>query len=114
MLATVTALAVSSIESILEAMSRVAGYTAAPVTALFLLGVLTRRGHFWAWVMATLAVALPLSIYAQNFAQVHWVFYHPISLVSCLAAAYLLSLIMKPVWKYSPEGGELSIWRNRG
>ena len=113
LLATLTALMISETQGILETMSKVGGYTAAPITALFLLGVLSRKGHFLGWLMATLIITLPLSVYVQHFAQVHWIFYSPISLLSCLSASYLCSLILRPVWHFPPENGELSIWRDR-
>lgn len=60
LLATAAALLVSEGAGILETMSRVGSLTAAPVTGLFLLGVLTRRGNFPAWLAATLGISLSL------------------------------------------------------
>ena len=57
LLATLTALMVSETQGILETMSKVGGYTAAPITALFLLGVMTLKGHFLGWLVATLVVS---------------------------------------------------------
>ena len=113
LLATLTALVVSETQGILETMSKVGGYTAAPITALFLLGVLSRKGHFLGWLVATLAITLPLSVYVQNFARMHWIFYSPIALVTCLSASYLCSLILRPAWRMPLENGDLSIWQDR-
>ena len=114
LLATATALLVSDTQGILETMSKVGGYTAAPITALFLLGVLTQKGHFLGWLVATATVTFPLCIYVQHFAQVHWIFYGPVALVSCLVSSYLCSLILRTVSKRSPEDGDLTIWADRG
>ena len=114
---TITALFFSDQRGILEAMSQVGSYTAAPLTALFLLGVLTRRGHFWGWVAATLIVALPLSLYVQNpesAYSVHWLYYGPISLLSCLLGSYLFSLPLRRLLGAGAHNGELTIWKDRG
>ena len=114
LLGTATALLVSKGGGILETMSKVGGLTAAPVTALFLLGVLTRRGHFPAWLAATLGISLPLSIYVQNFAEVHWIFYTPIALVSCLSGSLIFSLLLRPRSSRERDITGLTIWKDRG
>ena len=106
--ATLTALLFSNVEGIIKAVHQVTGYVGAPVTALFLLGLLTRRGHFRGWLAATLAVVLPLSYYVQNHTQVHWLLYGPVSAGSCLMAAYLCSRILRPP-AWAPAEA-LTIW----
>lgn len=113
LLATAAALLVSEGAGILETMSKVASLTAAPVTGLFLLGVLTRRGHFPAWLAATLGISLPLSIYVQNFVETHWIFYTPIALVSCLAGSWLFSLLLKSPSNRERDVTGLTIWDRR-
>ena len=113
LLGTAAALFVSKGGGILETMSKVGGLTAAPVTALFLLGVLTRRGHFPAWLAATLGISLPLSIYVQNFVEMHWIFYTPIALVSCLAGSLLFSLLPGPRSSRKRDITGLTIWKDR-
>ena len=114
LLGTAAALFVSKGGGILETMSKVGGLTAAPVTALFLLGVLTRRGHFPAWLAATLGISLPLSIYVQNFVEMHWIFYTPIALVSCLAGSLLFSLLPGPRSSRERDITGLTIWKDHG
>lgn len=114
LLGTAGALLVSKGGGILETMSKVGGLTAAPVTALFLLGVLTRRGHFPAWLAATLGISLPLSIYVQNFVEMHWIFYTPIALVSCLSGSLIFSLLLRPRSSRERDIRGLTIWKDRG
>ena len=114
LLGTAAALLVSKGGGILETMSKVGGLTAAPVTALFLLGVLTRKGHFPAWLAATLGISLPLSIYVQNFVEMHWIFYTPIALVSCLSGSLLFSLLPGPRSSRERDITGLTIWKDRG
>ncbi len=110
LLATATALMVSEGQGILETMSKVGGYTGAPVTALFLLGVLTRRGHFLGWLVATVTISLPLSIYIQHFADVHWIYYGATALVSCFCGSYVFSLLLRSALGRPAEEGALTIW----
>ena len=114
LLGTAAALLVSKGGGILETMSKVGGLTAAPVTALFLLGVLTRRGHFPAWLAATVGISLPLSIYVQNFVEMHWIFYTPIALVSCLTGSLLFSLLPRSRSSRERDITGLTIWKDRG
>lgn len=113
LLATAAALLVSEGAGILETMSRVGSLTAAPVTGLFLLGVLTRRGHFPAWLAATLGISLPLSLYVQNFVEMHWIFYTPIALVSCLAGSWLFSQLPSSRSNRERNVTGLTIWNRR-
>lgn len=113
LLATAAALLVSEGAGILETMSRVGSLTAAPVTGLFLLGVLTRRGHFPAWLAATLGISLPLSIYVQNFVEMHWIFYTPVALLSCLCGSWLFSLLLRSRSNRERDVTGLTIWDRR-
>ncbi len=113
LLATAAALLVSEGAGILETMSKVGGLTAAPVTGLFLLGVLTRRGHFPAWLAATLGISLPLSIYVQNFVEMHWIFYTPVALLSCLCGSWLFSLLPRSRSSEDRDLEGLTIWDRR-
>ena len=113
LLATAAALLVSEGAGILETMSKVGSLTAAPVTGLFLLGVLTRRGNFLGWLAATLGISLPLSIYVQNFVEMHWIFYAPTALVSCLCGSLLFSLLLRPGSHRERDVTGLTIWDRR-
>ena len=88
LVATLAGLLVSQTEGILKAISIVGGYLGAPVTALFLLGVLTRRAHFWGWLIGTCLVTIPLQFYIQNYTDTHWVFFGPVAIVSCFTVSY--------------------------
>jgi hypothetical protein len=114
LLATAAALFVSEGAGILDTMSKVGSLTAAPVTALFLLGILTRRGHFLGWLAATLGISIPLSIYVQNFVEMHWIFYTPIALVSCLSGSWIFSLLLRSEYSQDRDITGLTIWKSRG
>ena len=109
--ATVTALLFSGMEGVVKGIHQVSGYVGGPVAALFLLGLLTRRGHFRGWLAATLVLGLPLSYYVQNHTQVHWLLYGPVSIGTCLTAAYLLSRILGP--PRSAPRDPVTIWRTQ-
>ncbi len=111
LLATISGLLVSQIEGILKAVSMVGGYVAAPVTALFLLGILTRRGHFGGWLIGACLVTIPLEVYIQNFTDTHWVFFGPLGTVICLAVSYPCSLILARALRLEPAPREHTIWR---
>ena len=114
LLATAAALFVSEGAGILDTMSKVGSLTAAPVTALFLLGILTRRGHFLGWLAATLGISIPLSLYVQNFVEMHWIFYTPIALVSCLSGSWIFSLLLRSGDGQDRDITGLTIWKGRG
>ena len=113
LLSTAAALLVSEDAGILETLSRVASLTAVPVTSLFLLGVLTRSGHFPGWLAANLGISLPLSIYVQNFVEMHWIFYSPIALVSCLSGSWLFSQLLQSRSNRERDVTGLTIWDRR-
>ena len=112
LVATLTGLLVSQTEGILRAINIVGGYLGAPVTALFLLGVLTRRARFWGWIIGTGLVTIPLEFYIQNYTDTHWVFFGPIAIVTCLAVSYPTSLILAGLGQLEPAGREYTVWRN--
>lgn len=113
LLATAAALLVSEGSGILETMSKVGSLTAAPVTGLFLLGVLTRSGNFPGWLAASLGVSLPLSIYVQNFVDMHWIFYPPTALVSCLLGSWIFSQLLRSRSNRERDITGLTIWDRR-
>ncbi len=110
--ATLAGLLVSQTEGILKAISIVGGYLGAPVTALFLLGILTRRAHFWGWLIGACLVTIPLQFYIQNHTDTHWVFFGPLAMVTCCAVSYPLSLILARLWHLEPVSREYTVWRN--
>jgi Na+/proline symporter len=113
LLATASGLLVSQIEGILKAISMIGGYVASPVTALFLMGILTRRGNFGGWLIATCLVTIPTQVYIQNYSDTHWIFYGALGMVICLAASYPFSLIVARVRRLPPADREYTLWRRR-
>ena len=108
--ATLAGIFVSSVEGILKAINMVGGYTAAPVTALFLLGILSRRGRFRAWLASVVLVAIPLSVYVQHYSDVHWIFYGGVSMVSTLVVSYFFSRVLNLFAGEAPSRPELTLW----
>lgn len=104
-LATAVAFYVARAEHIIEAYMRFISLFSAPVLALFLLGMLTRRGRFPGWLVGTL-IAIPTTWYVQTFTKVHWVYYFPLSFAVTLFVGYLVSAMMPP--RSVPEG--LTMW----
>lgn len=111
LLATGSGLLVSQIEGILKAISMVGGYVASPVTALFLMGILTRRGNFGGWMIATCLVTIPTQVYIQNFTDTHWIFYGALGMVICLAVSYPFSLTIARLRGLPPADREYTLWR---
>ena len=112
-LATISGLLVSQIEGILKAISMVGGYVASPVTALFLMGILTLRGNFGGWLIATCLVSIPMQVYIQNYSDTHWIFFGPLGVVICLAVSYPFSLIFARVRRLPPADREYTLWRRK-
>jgi Na+/proline symporter len=67
----------------------------APVLALFLLGVLTRRGNFFGWLVG-LAVSVPATWWLQKGVEAHWVYYFPFSFLIAFVTALPASRFFKP------------------
>lgn len=93
-LATALAFYVSTIGSILKAFFSFMGMFSAPVLALFLLGVLTRKGNFGGWV-AGLAGSILTSLWIQKGTEVHEIYYFPFSFLSAFGIALLASRFFK-------------------
>ncbi|MCC6486877.1 MAG: sodium/solute symporter [Candidatus Hydrogenedentes bacterium] len=94
----------SSLGSIMRASQAFLGLFSGPVLALFLLGVLTRRGTFGGWC-AGVGVAIPLVLYVQRYTAVHFIYYFPLSFLVCFGVGYLASFAGK---KRAPQG--LTAW----
>ncbi|MCH2694480.1 MAG: sodium/solute symporter [Acidobacteriia bacterium] len=93
------------IGEILKASSAFLSLFGGPVLALFLLGMLTKRTHFRAWVLGTLP-SLSVSVWLQNWTEVHFINYFPIAFGISFSLSYLVSFMMSgPVAK-----SELTVW----
>jgi Na+/proline symporter len=81
---------VSTIGGIIKAFASFMSLFSAPVLALFLLGVLTRRGNFFGWLVG-LAVSVPATWWLQKEVDAHWVYYFPFSFLITFIIALLAS-----------------------
>jgi SSS family transporter len=88
--ATALAFYVSTIGGIIKAFASFMSLFSAPVLALFVLGVLTRRGNFKGWLIG-LAVSLPATLWLQKTVEAHWVYYFPFSFLIAFGIALLAS-----------------------
>lgn len=107
--ATIVAFFASKIGDIVETAQVFLGLFSGPVLALFLLGILSRRGSFAGW-LAGVAVGLPATIWIQKETSVHFIYYFPFSFVASLAAALAASLVIGG----KPADPELTVWGLRG
>lgn len=96
-----TALAVylfffSGTKGIIETFATFMGLFSAPVLALFLLGLLTKRGLFKAWIPAALA-GIVFTAWLQT-TDVSWIWYFPAGFAVTFAAAWTGSMLFsRPV-----------------
>jgi len=105
--ATGVAFYATTIGEILKTAQIFLGLFSGPVLALFLLGILTRRGTFAGW-LAGLLVAIPATIALQRWTDIHFVYYFPFSFGVCFIVGLALSLLInKPAADPS-----LTIWRD--
>ena len=105
-LATSLAFYVSTIGGIIKAFASFMSLFSAPVLALFLLGVLTRRGNFKGWLVG-LAVSAPTTLWLQKIVEAHWVYYFPFSFF----VAFGISLLASRFFKSAAAPRELTVWR---
>lgn len=101
-LATATALFVQQhIGGIIKAFYTFMGLFSAPVLALFLLGMATRKASFRGWLMAVV-LAIPGILVIQRAGWLHEIHLFPLSAVFTLFAGYLFSLFL-PAGASNPE-----------
>ncbi len=92
--ATGLAFYISSFNQLIEAYSSIISLFNAPILALFLLGIFSRRCQLGHWIFgAALGVAANLCV--QNYTKVHWIYYFPLSLGLSFGAAWLASRLSK-------------------
>jgi SSS family transporter len=87
-LATAIAFYVATLGGLIKAFAAFMGLFSAPILALFLLGVLTRRTRFTDWLIG-LAGSIPLTLWAQHGLRVHWVWYFPLSFTAAFLTTWL-------------------------
>lgn len=78
-------------KGIIETFALFMGLFSAPVLALFLLGLLTRRGSFTAWIPAAL-LGIGLTGWLQT-TEVSWIWYFPSGFAVTFAAAWTGSML---------------------
>lgn len=104
-LATLAAFAVSTAENIIDWYTSMISLFSAPVLALFLLGMFSKRTSFYAWLPGCV-VSIAASGWLQNWTEVHWVYYFPFALFTCLGTSYLASLFIP----HAPADPALTVW----
>ncbi|MCF7847566.1 MAG: sodium/solute symporter [Kiritimatiellales bacterium] len=92
--ATGVAFYVSTLGGIIKAFASFMSLFSAPVLALFLLGILTRRGNFYGWLVG-LAVSVPATLWLQKVVEAHWVYYFPFSFLVAFTIGLLASRLFK-------------------
>ncbi|MBI4556143.1 MAG: sodium:solute symporter [Candidatus Hydrogenedentes bacterium] len=105
--ATAVAFYAATLGSILAAAQSFLGLFSGPVLALFLLGILTKRGTYYGWLVGIM-VAIPLTVWIQLDTNVHFIYYFPLTFLVSLGLGYLVSLPMKP----GSNVKELTLQRN--
>lgn len=103
--ATIVAFFAASIGDIVKTSQTFLGLFSGPVLALFLLGILTRRGSFAGWLIGV-GVSIPTTIWIQNMTHVHFVYYFPYSFLTSLIVATVAS----HVFSSRKSDPELTFW----
>ena len=99
-------------DRVLKAAAALLSLFSGPILALFLLGMLTRRGNFYAWCLASV-ISICSTFWLQNYELpesglgVHWTFYFPFSFGIC----FLISLMISCVWPGDRAAPELTVWK---
>jgi SSS family transporter len=84
---------VAKAEGIIETFATFMGLFSAPVLALFLFGLLTKRGQFGAWIPAA-AIGITFTFWLQSTA-VSWIWYFPASFTTSFSLSILFSLFQR-------------------
>ena len=106
--ATIAAFWTGSFKHIAEAYGRIVGMFNGPILAIFLLGIFTRRAHFYAWLPGMI-VGMVTTYCAGVFTELHWLYYFPLSMLTTLIVTYLMSFVIRrPL-----ADRDLTLWRSR-
>ena len=105
-LATGLAFYVSTIGGIIESFASFMSLFSAPVLALFLMGILKRRGHFRGWLCG-LAVSVGATLWLQKGVQAHWVYFFPFSFI----LSFGIGLIASRFFHSEPAPRDLTVWK---
>ena len=91
--ATLLAFYVSTIGGLIKAFTSFMSLFSAPVLALFLLGICSKRASLGGWLIGT-AGSVGVSVWLQHGLEAHWVYYFPASFITVFAMGYIGSLIL--------------------
>lgn len=105
-LATGVSFYIASFGHLIKAYTSLISLFNAPILALFLLGMLTRRAQFLPWLIGAL-LAVSVNLLVQHRTAVHWIYYFPLSLIVTLAVGYVGSVFLP----YRPPRPDLTVWR---
>ncbi|MBI4557309.1 MAG: sodium/solute symporter [Candidatus Hydrogenedentes bacterium] len=94
-LATLAALAVGQLGTILEIINKITGFLIGPIVALFLLSVFSPRSNATGVFLGTV-IGLGTVAYVARYTDVFWLWYGPIGLITSLVAGYAFSLVRPP------------------
>ncbi|MCS6771506.1 MAG: sodium/solute symporter [Kiritimatiellae bacterium] len=92
-LATAVSFYIASFGHLIKAYTSLISLFNAPILALFLLGMLSRRARFEPWV-AGAALAVAANLFLQHRTAIHWIYYFPCSLMITLLVGYAGSRLM--------------------
>ncbi len=106
-MATALAFYISTIGGIIKAFASFMSLFSAPVLALFLLGVLTRKGNFQGWLTGV-AVSIPATLWLQKIIEAHWVYFFPVSFL----IAFGIALLASRFFKSSISDSNLTAWKS--
>lgn len=106
-LATLAALYVGQLGTILEIIGKINGFLVGPTVAMFLLGVLNRRANTPGVLMGAI-VGLAVLTAIIWYTDVFWLWYSPIGFTTSLVLGYLLSLFFAP-----PTEAQLAVQSHR-
>ena len=103
--ATGLAFYVSTFNQLIEAYSSLISLFNAPILALFLLGIFSRRAQIGHWLLGG-AAGVAANLWVQKSTAVHWIYYFPLSLAITLGLAVLASRFSKRT-----ADTDLTLWR---
>ena len=108
--ATGMAFYISTLDGIIEAFAMFMGMFSAPVLALFIMGMLSRRARFEAWLISAM-LAVAFSWWIQHHTPISWIYYFPFAFGFTLLLGWSGSYLFPP--KQDKQITEYTIWREK-
>ena len=93
LLATCVAFYISTFEHIIQAYTTIISVFSGPVLALFLLGMLTRRGRFAGWLVGA-TISIPATLWLKYATEVHWTYFFPFAFGTAMLIGYGVSMFL--------------------